>query len=140
MPPDLPAAGSAARRPSLAGTLTTTALVVLMTVSGALYLASPPGLLGALQPLGYPAYFLRLLGVAKLLGVTALLLPGRTLLKEWAYAGFTFDLVAAIASHVLTGTASHAPPAAVVLALVLTSYRLGHRAGPRVELASGVAP
>ena len=138
MPPDIPAVVSA-RRPSLAGTFATAALIVLMTVSGALYLASPPALLRALGPLGYPGYFLRLLGFAKLLGVVALLLPGRALLKEWAYAGFTFDLIGAIASHLLTGTASHAPPAVVVLALVLTSYRLGHRAGPRVELARGVA-
>ena len=42
---------------------------------------------------------LSLQGTAKLLGVIALLMPGFPLLKEWAYAGFTFDLLGASASH-----------------------------------------
>jgi uncharacterized membrane protein YphA (DoxX/SURF4 family) len=53
--------------------------------------------------LGYPAYFAFLLGVAKLLGVVAVLVPGFPRLKEWAYAGFTFDLLAAAASHAAVG-------------------------------------
>jgi uncharacterized membrane protein YphA (DoxX/SURF4 family) len=53
--------------------------------------------------LGYPAYFAFLLGVAKLLGVVAILVPGFPRLKEWAYAGFTFDLLAAAASHAAVG-------------------------------------
>jgi len=127
------------RRANLVASLTTAALLVLMTLSGALYLASPAPLLRALEPLGYPAYFLRLLGVAKLLGVAALLLPGRPLLKEWAYAGFTFDLLAALASHLATGTATHAPPALLALVLVLASYRFAHRGGAPVELFRRVA-
>jgi len=50
--------------------------------------------------LGYPLYVMTILGVAKLLGVAALLVPGYPLLKEWAYAGFAFDLLGALASHV----------------------------------------
>ena len=126
-------------RANLVGFLTTAALLVLMTLSGALYLASPEPLLRALEPLGYPPYFLRLLGVAKLLGVAALLVPGRPLLKEWAYAGFTFDLLAALASHLATGTATHAPPALLALLLVLASYRFGHRGGAPMELFRRVA-
>jgi hypothetical protein len=49
--------------------------------------------------LGYPEYMLTILGVAKLTGVAALLAPGLPRLKEWAYAGFTFDLLGATASH-----------------------------------------
>ena len=126
-------------RAKLVGSLTTAALLVLMTLSGALYLVSPAPLLRALQPLGYPAYFLRLLGVAKLLGVAALLVPGRPLFKEWAYAGFTFDLLAALASHLATGTATHAPPALCALVLVLVSYRFAHRGRAPVELFRRVA-
>ena len=48
--------------------------------------------------LGYPNYLLPLLGVAKLLGIVAILVPGFPRLKEWAYAGFTFDLVGAVYS------------------------------------------
>ena len=57
----------------------------------------------AMEKLGYPGYLMTILGVAKLLGVIALLLPGLPLLKEWAYAGFTFDLLGASASHAFVG-------------------------------------
>ena len=53
--------------------------------------------------LGYPLYVMTILGVAKLLGVAALLVPGYPLLKEWAYAGFTFNLLGAMASHLFVG-------------------------------------
>jgi hypothetical protein len=56
-----------------------------------------------LAELGYPPYFIVILGTGKLLGVVALLAPGRPLLKEWAYAGFAFDLIGAIASHAFAG-------------------------------------
>lgn len=45
--------------------------------------------------LGFPQYLLPFLGVAKLLGVIALLVPGFNRIREWAYAGFFFDLVGA---------------------------------------------
>jgi len=45
--------------------------------------------------LGYPLYFVPFIGVAKILGVIAILVPGLPRLKEWAYAGLTFDLIAA---------------------------------------------
>ena len=52
-----------------------------------------------MEALGYPVYLMTILGVAKVLGVIALLIPGQPLLKEWAYAGFTFDILVAAASH-----------------------------------------
>src|SRR5215471_2665157 len=97
-----------------------------MTLSGVAYVVGVKAVLDGIRQLGYPDYFLRLLGVAKLLGVAGLFLP-RPRVREWAYAGFTFDLVAAIASHLLTGTASHAPAAMIVLALMSASYTLRHR-------------
>jgi uncharacterized membrane protein YphA (DoxX/SURF4 family) len=53
--------------------------------------------------MGYPVYFLTLLGVWKILGVVAVLIPKFPLLKEWAYAGFFFTMSGAIFSHVATG-------------------------------------
>ena len=53
--------------------------------------------------LGYPSYFLVLLGTWKVLGAVALLVPRRALLKEWAYAGALFTYTGAIASHLTTG-------------------------------------
>jgi hypothetical protein len=55
--------------------------------------------------LGYPSYFLVLLGVWKLLGAAALLVPRAALLKEWAYAGAFFTYTGAIVSHLATGYA-----------------------------------
>lgn len=49
--------------------------------------------------LGYPIYFLTLIGIWKLLGVIAILVPKFPLLKEWAYAGFFFTMTGAIISH-----------------------------------------
>jgi hypothetical protein len=53
--------------------------------------------------LGYPIYFIVLLGVWKLLGAVALLAPGLPRLKEWAYAGAVFDFTGAFVSHVAMG-------------------------------------
>ena len=53
--------------------------------------------------LGYPLYILILLGVWKILGVVAVLIPKFPLLKEWAYAGFFFAMSGAIFSHLASG-------------------------------------
>src|SRR6201995_6091482 len=50
--------------------------------------------------LGYPMYVLTIIGVWKLLGVIAVLIPKFPLLKEWAYAGFFFIMSGAIFSHI----------------------------------------
>src|SRR5215203_1807133 len=63
---------------------------------------APPGVYG-IKYLGYPVYFLTLLGVWKILGVVALLIPKFPLLKEWAYAGFFFAMTGAIFSHIAMG-------------------------------------
>ena len=55
------------------------------------------------EQLGYPLYLLPFIGVAKLLGVIVLLIPGFNRLKEWAYAGFFFDLVGATYSAIYAG-------------------------------------
>jgi uncharacterized membrane protein YphA (DoxX/SURF4 family) len=55
--------------------------------------------------IGYRPYVLHLLAVAKVLGVIAILTPGFPRLKEWAYAGFTFDLIGATYSFYASGFA-----------------------------------
>ena len=57
----------------------------------------------AIEALGYPVYLMTILGVAKLSGVIALLAPRLPVLKEWAYAGFAFDMLGASASHAFVG-------------------------------------
>ena len=78
-----------------------------------------------METLGYPLYLLMLLGVLKILGVVAVLAPGFTRLKEWAYAGFTFDLIGAFYSHVqVKDPIADVMPPVIVLVIVLTSYFL----------------
>lgn len=50
--------------------------------------------------LGYPVYFIPYIGLAKLLGCVAILIPGLKKIKEWAYAGLFFDLVSTIYSSI----------------------------------------
>ena len=52
-----------------------------------------------MNSLGYPGYFMSIIGIWKLLGVLVILLPKLHLLKEWAYAGFFFVMSGAIFSH-----------------------------------------
>jgi hypothetical protein len=83
---------------------------------------APPGVYGITQ-LGYPVYFLTILGVWKILGVIALLAPKFPLLKEWAYAGFFFLTTGAIISHVAVGhSAGELFPAFLLLVLTLLSW------------------
>lgn len=56
-----------------------------------------------MEHLGYPLYFLTILGVWKILGVAAVLVPKFPLLKEWAYAGFFFAMSGAVFSHLAAG-------------------------------------
>lgn len=53
--------------------------------------------------LGYPEYFVPVISLAKIAGVVIILLPGYPRLKEWVYAGFTFDLSMAIYSFIAVG-------------------------------------
>lgn len=50
--------------------------------------------------LGYPEYFIPFIGVAKVLGCIAILIPSFKKIKEWAYAGLVFDLIGAIYSNI----------------------------------------
>ena len=52
--------------------------------------------------LGYPQYFIPFIGVMKLLGCIAILIPGYPKIKEWAYAGLFFDLIGATYSSLAT--------------------------------------
>lgn len=89
-------------------------------MSSMMYLSRNPELMSGFSKLGYPVYFVMLLGVAKLTGALALLNPWSEKLREWAYAGFTFTLVGAIWTHISTGTPFVAP--LVFLVLVMVSY------------------
>lgn len=73
--------------------------------------------------LGYPSYLMTIIGTWKILGVFAILIPGRLLLKEWAYAGFFFVMSGAVISHLIVGdTIGRTLPAVLLFALVIISW------------------
>ncbi len=73
--------------------------------------------------LHYPTYLLTLLGVWKLLGVIAVLIPKFPVLKEWAYAGFFFAMSGAAFSHIASGSpASEIFPSLLLLVLTVVSW------------------
>jgi len=85
--------------------------------------------------LGYPKYIIAFLGVAKLLGVIAILVPGFPRLKEWAYAGFVFDLAGAMYSSIAVGD----PVSSwifflIFFALIACSYIFYHKKQKAVSL------
>ena len=105
--------------------LATAAVVGELGLGGVWDIARLPSVRELVTHLGYPAYFLVLLGIWKVLGAAALLVPRRALLKEWAYAGAFFTYTGAIASHLTTGYALSEVPVLVVLAaLVVASWAL----------------
>ena len=75
--------------------------------------------------LGYPPFFLLILGTWKVLGAAAILAPGFARLKEWAYAGMIFDLTGAAATRafVADGAVAVIEPLAIAT-VVLASWAL----------------
>jgi hypothetical protein len=83
---------------------------------------APPGVYG-ITLLGYPVYFLTILGVWKILGVVAVLIPKFPLLKEWAYAGFFFAMSGAVFSHIASGdSVTEIFPSLLLLVLTVISW------------------
>jgi uncharacterized membrane protein YphA (DoxX/SURF4 family) len=73
--------------------------------------------------LGYPVYFLTLLGIWKMLGVVAVLIPKFPLLKEWAYAGFFFAMSGATFSRIASGDSlNEILPSLLLLILTAVSW------------------
>ena len=94
-------------------------------IGGALSLTGSDQVVSGLSHLGYPVYFATILGVWKLLGAIAITVPGLPRLKEWAYAGFVFDLTAAAISHASVGDGTGDIIAPIMfLVLVLASWAL----------------
>ena len=107
-----------------------TSLFAFMMLGSAIpdILSSPTAVKGMHEGLGYPVYFIPFIGIAKLLGVVAILIPRFARLKEWAYAGLFFDLIGATYSIAASG----APMAnwifmVLPLALGIGSYLFDHK-------------
>ena len=75
------------------------------------------GVVEGFKPLGYPTYFISIIGVWKILGVIAILIPKFPLLKEWAYAGLFFTMTGAVISHLASDDVTVQIIAPIVLAI-----------------------
>jgi uncharacterized membrane protein YphA (DoxX/SURF4 family) len=109
---------------------TTTGLfAAMMLFSGITNLLGIPDAVAMIvDHLHYPPYFMYFLGLAKVVGAVGLLVPGFPRTKEWAYAGFFFDLVAAMWSLVsVSDPVSHWLPIVLFIAVLFVSYGLHHR-------------
>ena len=97
-------------------------LSAMMIFAGVSYLSGSQQAVEGFAHVGYPQQLRILLGIAKLLGVIALLVPGVPKLKEWAYAGFTFAWIAASVAHYLAKDGPKAFMPVVLLVLLGISY------------------
>ncbi|HMQ00871.1 MAG TPA: DoxX family protein [Cyclobacteriaceae bacterium] len=101
-----------------------------MTTSGIVQLLPMQEELERMTALGYPAYFLTIIGTWKILGVITILVPKFPLLKEWAYAGFFFLMSGAIFTHIAVGDPASdyfGPSLLLVLTIVSWYYRPADR-------------
>ncbi|KIA93428.1 DoxX-like family protein [Pedobacter kyungheensis] len=111
-------------------------LVLGMTSTGIVQLMKMKEETVMMAHLGYPLYFLTLLGIWKILGVIAILIPKFPLLKEWAYAGFFFAMSGAVFSHLAVGDAAKDLFGPVLL-IVLTAVSWYFRpAGRKIIIAN----
>lgn len=96
-----------------------------MASTGIVQLIKPAEEVEKITHLGYPVYFLTILGIWKLLGVLTVLAPKIPLLKEWAYAGFFFAMSGAAISHiVLRDPVTEILPSLLLLTLTIISWYL----------------
>jgi hypothetical protein len=100
-----------------------TGVVAAMSLFAAFaYLSGSPQAVQGFAHVGYPQQLRIILGIAKLLGATTLVVPGLVKLKEWAYAGFTFAWIAAFVAHYLAKDGPVAFMPLVLLLLLAISY------------------
>lgn len=101
--------------------ITTALLAFESGLGGAWDVLRVPQVRGVIDRLGYPAYFLVILGIWKLLGAIALIIPRFPRLKEWAYAGVVFNLTGALASNVASGVTETGTLVYLVLMMGVTA-------------------
>lgn len=98
---------------------------VALAASGLAHLTKVEAVVASMTAMGYPLYFMTIIGMWKLAGAIVLLIPGQAVLKEWAYAGFLIHLSGAALSHAFAGdpVGTWVPPV-VLLGVAACSYLL----------------
>lgn len=120
--------------------LATTILALELLVGGAWDVLLLPQVREVIHRVGYPAYFLVILGIWKLLGSIAIVIPRFPRLKEWAYAGVVFNLTGALASNLVSGVHDATAVVYLVCMMAITAVSWALRPPSRRTFAvSGVA-
>lgn len=108
--------------------ITTGLILALMLYSAVSSFKETPESTKMLDALGYKPYVMHLLAAGKVLGIIAILTPGFPRLKEWAYAGFMFDLIGATYSFYASGFAlKNWVPMLAFIAILACSYIFYHK-------------
>jgi len=100
-------------------------IVFAMFSGGVAELMHRPETINGMKELGYPVYFIMIVGFWKILGSVALVLPGLPRVKEWAYAGIFFNMTGAAVSHVVNHSAGwHVVVTLALAAIAVASWAL----------------
>jgi uncharacterized membrane protein YphA (DoxX/SURF4 family) len=118
--------------------LTTAILALELVVGGAWDVVMLPQVREVIHRVGYPVYFLVILGVWKILGSIAIIIPRFPRLKEWAYAGVVFNLTGALASNLVSGVHDATTVVYLVgmMGITAVSWALRHLLAAHSQLAS----
>ena len=109
--------------------LATAVLTAIMIYSVQMYLRSPEAIAGYFESVSYPGYLVYPLAIAKILGLVAIWGNFSKSLKEWAYAGFFFDVTLAFTAHMVAKDGGELFSILAFIALMI-SYFLGKLVRP----------
>ena len=112
---------SSSKNVKIAYWISTGLLSILMVMSATMYFVKYDDVAETFTSLGFPLFIIYPLGVAKYLGVVAILTRKSQMLKESAYAGFFFDMLLALSAHINVGD-QMAAPAGVGIVFLFVSY------------------
>ena len=104
-------------------------LTAVMIYSAQMYLRNPEAVAGYFESMNYPGYLVYPLAIAKILGLVAIWGNFSKSLKEWAYAGFMFDVVLAFTAHLVAKDGGETFAIVAFIALI-ASYFLGKKVSP----------
>ena len=130
-----------ARAKAIAYWASTMTIVFAMFSGGVAELMHRPETINGMKELGYPVYFIMIIGFWKLLGSAALVAPGLPRVKEWAYAGIIFNMTGAAVSHVVNHSAGwHVGVTLSLAAITIVSWALRPASRTLVASRPGASP
>ncbi len=111
-------------------------LIPALGIGSVFEIMRDPDSIKILVGLGYPAYLSPFLGVARILALIAICIPGLPRLKEWAYAGLVFDVIGAIYSQIAIGNpVTYTIFPCIILFVIIASYYFYHKKMKREAVA-----